>query len=183
MAKKMNPHLGSSPDDLLREMGMLEEVHAAALSRVIALRIADELRHHRIRRSALAKRMKSSRMSVDRLLDGSNGSVTLSTLGRAAAALGLRLEVEREGNGWPVAWRLLAGAAPQCEVGKRPAHHDPGASSTGSRSPKQRRRSPNISDPRPPKGQCDLPYRNIESAEIREDERRVHWLRQRRMLT
>jgi hypothetical protein len=39
MVKKMNPHMGSSLDDLLREMGILEEVNAAALTRVIALQI------------------------------------------------------------------------------------------------------------------------------------------------
>jgi DNA-binding Xre family transcriptional regulator len=94
MAKGKNPHLGSSFDDLLREKGIFEEVNAAALTRVIALKIADEMRHRRISRSALAKRMQTSRMAVDRLLDGSNRPVTLSTLGRVAAALERRLSVE-----------------------------------------------------------------------------------------
>jgi DNA-binding phage protein len=94
MSKKKHPNIGSSLDDLLQEVGILEEVNAAALKRVIALQIEDEMRRRNISKSALAKRMHTSRMAVDRLLDASNGSVTLSTLGRVAAALGRRLSVE-----------------------------------------------------------------------------------------
>jgi hypothetical protein len=38
--------------------------------------------------------MNTSRPVVDRLLDPSNRSVTLATLGRAASAIGKRLKVE-----------------------------------------------------------------------------------------
>ena len=92
--KKKHPNLGSSLDGLLKEQGIDEEVTTAALKRVIALQIEDEMRRHKITKSTLARRMHTSRMAVDRLLDGSNGSVTLTTLGRAASALGRRLKVE-----------------------------------------------------------------------------------------
>ena len=91
---KKHPKIGSSLDDLLKEKGILEEVNAAALKRVIALQIEDEMRRRKISKSDLAKRMHTSRMAVDRLLDTTNGSVTLSTLGRVASALGRRLSVE-----------------------------------------------------------------------------------------
>ncbi len=91
---KKHPNIGSSLDDLLKEKGILEEVNAAALKRVIALQIEDEMRRRKISKSDLAKRMHTSRMAVDRLLDTTNGSVTLSTLGRVASALGRRLSVE-----------------------------------------------------------------------------------------
>ncbi len=94
MTKKKHPNIGSTLDDLLREDGTLDEVNAAALKRVIALQIEDEMRRRKITKSALARRMQTSRMAVDRLLDTTNGSVTLSTLGRAASALGRRLSVE-----------------------------------------------------------------------------------------
>ncbi len=94
MTKKKHPNIGSTLDDLLREDGTLDEVNAAALKRVIALQIEDEMRRRKITKSALARRMHTSRMAVDRLLDTTNGSVTLSTLGRAASALGRRLSVE-----------------------------------------------------------------------------------------
>ena len=91
---KKHPNIGSSLDDLLEEKGILEEVNAAALKRVISLQIRDEMRRRKISKSDLAKRMHTSRMAVDRLLDTTNGSVTLSTLGRVASALGRRLSVE-----------------------------------------------------------------------------------------
>jgi antitoxin HicB len=91
---KKHPNIGSSLDDHLKEKGILEEVNAAALKRVISLQIEDEMRRRKISKSALAKRMHTSRMAVDRLLDTTNGSVTLSTLGRVASALGRRLSVE-----------------------------------------------------------------------------------------
>jgi antitoxin HicB len=91
---KKHPNIGSSLDDLLKEKGILEEVNAAALKRVISLQIEDEMRRRKISKSALAKRMHTSRMAVDRLLDTTNGSVTLNTLGRVASALGRRLSVE-----------------------------------------------------------------------------------------
>lgn len=91
---KKHPNIGSSLDDLLEEKGILEEVNAAALKRVISLQIEDEMRRSKISKSDLAKRMHTSRMAVDRLLDTTNGSVTLSTLGRVASALGRRLSVE-----------------------------------------------------------------------------------------
>ncbi len=94
MTKKKHPNIGSTLDDLLREDGTLDEVNATALKRVIALQIEDEMRRRKITKSALARRMHTSRMAVDRLLDTTNGSVTLSTLGRAASALGRRLSVE-----------------------------------------------------------------------------------------
>lgn len=33
-------------------------------------------------------------------------------------------KVERDAKGWPLAWWQLAGAAPQFDVGDRPAHHE-----------------------------------------------------------
>ena len=94
MTKKKHPNIGPNLDDLLREDGILEEVNAAALKRVIALQIEDEMRRRNISKTALAKRMHTSRMAVDRLLDANNGSATLNTLMRVATALGRRLSVE-----------------------------------------------------------------------------------------
>jgi len=42
----------------------------------------------------MAHRMNTSRPAVDRLLDPANRSVTLSTLERAAAAVGKKLTIE-----------------------------------------------------------------------------------------
>jgi transcriptional regulator with XRE-family HTH domain len=45
-------------------------------------------------KSSLAKRMKTSRAQLDRLLDPDNESVTLGTLTRAAQAVGRHLRME-----------------------------------------------------------------------------------------
>jgi DNA-binding Xre family transcriptional regulator len=49
---------------------------------------------NRVSKTALAKRIQTSRASVERLLDPSNESVTLQTLERAALALGKRLQIQ-----------------------------------------------------------------------------------------
>jgi hypothetical protein len=91
--KKRNPHLGSSFDDFLKEEGIFEEVTAAAMKRVLAWQIEQLMKKQRVTKSAMAKRMRTSRAALDRLLDADNTSVTLQTMGRAAAALGKQLSV------------------------------------------------------------------------------------------
>jgi hypothetical protein len=91
--KKKNPHLGSSFDDFLKEEGIFEEVTAAAMKRVLAWQIEQLMKKQRVTKSAMAKRMRTSRAALDRLLDADNTSVTLQTMGRAAAALGKQLSV------------------------------------------------------------------------------------------
>jgi DNA-binding Xre family transcriptional regulator len=86
-------HVGSSLDDALREEGLLEEVEAVAAKRVVALQIAEAMARASVSRSELARRMRTSRSAVDRLLDPSNPSVTLDTLQRAAQAVGRTLVV------------------------------------------------------------------------------------------
>jgi transcriptional regulator with XRE-family HTH domain len=45
-------------------------------------------------KTAMANKMKTSRSSLDRLLDPSNVSITLQTLERAALALGKTLKIK-----------------------------------------------------------------------------------------
>jgi antitoxin HicB len=87
-------HLGSDFDDFLREEHFLEASEATAAKRVIAFQIEQEMRRHKLTKSEMASRMKTSRPALERLLDPANPSVTLSTLERAAAALGKKLKIE-----------------------------------------------------------------------------------------
>lgn len=87
-------HLGSDFDDFLREEHLLEDAKATAVKRVIAFQIAEEMKRCRLTKSEMASRMRTSRPALERLLDPSNPSVTLSTLERAAAAVGRTLKVE-----------------------------------------------------------------------------------------
>ena len=87
-------HLGSDFDDFLREENLLEGAEATAAKRVIAFQIAREMKRRRLTKSEMASLMKTSRPALERLLDPANPSVTLSTLERAASALGKKLKVE-----------------------------------------------------------------------------------------
>ena len=71
----------------------MKEVTARAIKRVIARQL-DALMHDQgLSSSSLAKRMKTSRAQLDRLLDPDNESVTLGTLTRAAHAVGRQLRM------------------------------------------------------------------------------------------
>jgi DNA-binding Xre family transcriptional regulator len=78
----------------LSEEGLLPDTEAVAIKRVVAFQIAQMMRKQRISKLDMARRMKTSRAALDRLLDPDNASVTLQTLQRAARALGKRLRVE-----------------------------------------------------------------------------------------
>lgn len=93
MAKKKNPHRGSKFEDYLAEEGLLEETTATAMKRVLAWQIAQAMKKQRVTKSAMAKRMRTSRAALDRLLDADNTSVTLQTMGRAATVLGKELSI------------------------------------------------------------------------------------------
>jgi DNA-binding Xre family transcriptional regulator len=91
---RKSPYDGTTLDDFLEAEGISEEVQAAAFKRAMALRIADLMEEKEMKKTALAKRMRTSRAALERLLDPSNTSVTLTTLTRAAAALGSRVKIE-----------------------------------------------------------------------------------------
>jgi predicted XRE-type DNA-binding protein len=91
MAKK---NIGSSFDDFLKEEAMLEEVTAVAMKRVISWQIAQEMKAQQLTKTALAKRMHTSRAALNRILDENDSSLTLTTLASAAAALGKKVNLQ-----------------------------------------------------------------------------------------
>jgi antitoxin HicB len=94
MRKKTKGHIGSSFDDFLREEGIYEEVTARAIKGLIARQLDALMQDQGLTKAALAKRMRTSRAQLDRLLDPENESVTLGTLTRAAQAVGRQLRME-----------------------------------------------------------------------------------------
>jgi antitoxin HicB len=92
MSKKK--HIGSSFDDFLAEDNQLEEATAIAVKRVIAWQIEQAMQSTGVNKSALAKRMHTSRTVVDRMLDSTDTGLTLDTMTRAATALGFRVKVD-----------------------------------------------------------------------------------------
>jgi DNA-binding Xre family transcriptional regulator len=91
---RKNKYIGSSFDDFLEESGILEEVNATAMKRVIAWQIQEAMKAQHLTKTAMAAKMGTSRAALNRLLDASDTSLTLTTLATAAAALGKRLNVE-----------------------------------------------------------------------------------------
>jgi len=90
---KANRHTGSSFDSFLEEEGIFDEVEAVAAKRVIAWQLAEEMRKKHITKQAMARTLRTSRSQVDRLLDPENASVYLTTLARAAKAVGMRIQL------------------------------------------------------------------------------------------
>ena len=91
MSKK---HIGSNFDDFLAEEAMLEDATAKAAKQVIAWQIEQEMKAQKLTRTALASKMRTSRAALNRLLDASDTSLTLTTLASAAAALGKHVKIE-----------------------------------------------------------------------------------------
>lgn len=87
-------YIGSDFEDFLEEEGILQEVTEASIKRVLAYQIRQEMKNKGLSKAAMAKKMNTSRPSLDRLLNPDNAAVTLNTMAKAASALGRRLKVE-----------------------------------------------------------------------------------------
>lgn len=89
----MNKHIGSKFDDFLKEEGLLDEIEAVAIKKVLAYQLQIELKKKHLSKFKLAKQMHTSRSSLDRLFDPKNTSVTLKTLVKVAHVLGKKLDL------------------------------------------------------------------------------------------
>ncbi|HLX73812.1 MAG TPA: helix-turn-helix transcriptional regulator [Terriglobales bacterium] len=87
-------NIGSSFDSWLREEGLYQEVSGTAIKRVVARQVEVAMQEKGLSKTEMAKRMRTSRAALDRLLDPSNYGVTLSTLQKAAAVVGREIRVE-----------------------------------------------------------------------------------------
>jgi antitoxin HicB len=81
-------------DEFLDAEGIKDEATVSAVKRVIALQLDQEIRTKRLTKADLARRMRTSRAQVDRMLDPEHGNITLETLARAARVLGRSIKLE-----------------------------------------------------------------------------------------
>ena len=88
-----NRHIGSSLDDFLKEEGLFEETQALAIKEVVVWQLIEAMEKQSLTKARLAVLLKTSRSQVDRLLDPTR-DVTLSTLQRAAALVGRKVQIE-----------------------------------------------------------------------------------------
>ena len=87
-------HIGSNFEDFLQKEGLLEEATAIATKRLLAWQIANAMEEQQLTKTELARKMRTNRASLNRLLDGEDTSLTLSTLAKAATALGKKINIE-----------------------------------------------------------------------------------------
>ncbi len=92
MIKRDN--IGSSFDEFLTEDNMLEICEEHAIKEILSDQIKMAMKKEGINKTAMAKRMKTSRQALNRLLDPTNTGVTLHTMQRAAAAVGRKLTLQ-----------------------------------------------------------------------------------------
>ena len=86
--------IGTSLDAFLEEEGIYGEAQEVALKRVLAWQVAEAMKAQHLSQTEMARRMKTSRAQLQRLLDPGNTSVTLHTLHRAAAVLGKQVVLD-----------------------------------------------------------------------------------------
>ncbi len=86
-------HVGSSLDDFLKEEGLFEEAQTHAIKEVVAWQLAEAMKARSISKARMAILLKTSRSQVDRLLDAQS-DVTLSSLQRAAALVGRKVQID-----------------------------------------------------------------------------------------
>lgn len=90
---KANKHRGSRLDDRLREDGLYDEVHLVALKRAVSEAIAEGMAKANLSKMEMARRMRTSRSQLDRVLDPACTTVRLDTLIRAASAVGREIRI------------------------------------------------------------------------------------------
>ena len=93
-AKRANKHVGGDFEDFLREEGRLAESTALALKRVLAWELQKAMEKDNVTQAEMARRMHTSRAVIRRLLDENDPSVTLTTISKAANALGKSLQLK-----------------------------------------------------------------------------------------
>lgn len=96
MNEQPNPHIGSDFDDFLREEGILEEVEAAAIKKVVVGLIEQAMNESHVSKSEMARRLGTSRTQLDRLMDPESPSLTLASLIKVARVVGRKLSISFE---------------------------------------------------------------------------------------
>jgi len=81
-------------DSVLETEGVRDAFQAVAIKEVLAWQIDKAMKEQNISRKRLAERMGTSRSQISRLLDPTDGNVTLLTLQRAAEMLGRSVRLD-----------------------------------------------------------------------------------------
>ena len=86
--------IGASFVEFLDEVGIREDVEERAVRALLVDQLKAAMAELKLTKAEMARRMNTPRAQLDRLLDPQGPSVTLSTLQRAATAVGRKLHLE-----------------------------------------------------------------------------------------
>ena len=82
--------IGQNFDDFLMEQGIYDEVNELAAKKLITYKLQQAMQEQKMTKSTIAKKMKTSRVAVDNILDPTFNS-SIDSLERFAYALGKKL--------------------------------------------------------------------------------------------
>ena len=84
--------IGQNFDDFLKEQGMYNEVNELAAKKTITYQLKQTMEEQKLTKSTIAKKMKTSRVAVDNILDPTFNT-SIDSLERFANALGKKLVI------------------------------------------------------------------------------------------
>jgi antitoxin HicB len=87
-------NIGASFDSFLDDEGIRQQVEDIAINRVVAFQIQAEMKKKHLTKTELAKKMQTSRSSLNRLLDPEDEAITFKTLKKAADVLEKKLVIQ-----------------------------------------------------------------------------------------
>ena len=91
---KANNPKRTTLNELLHEDGIFDELNEIVTKERLAWQLAQQMKKKKLSKVKMAEAMNTSRAQLDRVLDPKSGNVTLSTLQKAANAVGMSLKVE-----------------------------------------------------------------------------------------
>lgn len=90
--KSKNIHAGSNFDDFLKEEDIFEHCQEVGAKYAFVMQLKDEMEKQKLSKEEFAKRIRTSRSALDRLLDPNKPS-NIRSLINAAAAVGKHLRI------------------------------------------------------------------------------------------
>ena len=84
--------IGQNFDDFLKEQGIFEEIEELAAKKLVAFQLQQAMIEQNLTKSYIAKKMKTSRVAVDNLLDPAFNT-SIESLERFAHILGKKLTI------------------------------------------------------------------------------------------
>ncbi len=93
-SKKASGRIGSRFDEFLDNEGALEATSAVAIKRVLAWQLEQAMAKQGLSKNEMARRMRTSRSQLDRILDPENDRIQLDSMFKAARVLGRSVRIQ-----------------------------------------------------------------------------------------